>query len=138
MTVRLATSEDVPELVRLGYGFHAQMIYAAHPFRPDIFEETLRAYMERDEFAVWIGEKAMAVAMVGHHPATGHIMASEVFLYSEGAKQGIRLLREMTNWAREKGAGELILTDQMNMRDLAALYSRIGAKPVERVYRAEL
>lgn len=138
MSVRLAKEEDIPELVRLGSGFHAGMIYADRPFRPEVFEETLLGYMGRDEFAVWIGDKAMAVGMVGPHPATGHIMASEVFLYSEGAKQGLKLLREMANWAKEKGASELILTDQMNMRDLAALYSRIGAKPVERVYRAEL
>lgn len=138
MTVRRATPEDIPELVRLGAGFHQQMIYADHPFRPDVFEATLLAYMNRDEFGVWIADNAMAVAMIGYHPATGHAMASEVFLYSEGAKQGIKLLREMASWAREQGAGELILTDQMNMRDLAALYSRIGAKPVERVYRAEL
>jgi hypothetical protein len=44
----------------------------------------------------------------------------------------------MKNWAKDKGASDLILTDQMNMRDLASLYQQIGAEPVERVYRAEL
>jgi GNAT superfamily N-acetyltransferase len=137
MSVRLAEREDLSELVKLGERFHAQMVYNAHPFQPDVFEETLAGYMDRDDFAVWIGKDAMAAAMVGRHLATGHVMASEIFLYSEGASQGMRLLREMANWAKEKGAGELILTDQMNMRDLAALYSRVGAKPVERVYRVE-
>jgi len=95
-------------------------------------------YVESEDVGIWIGENALAVAMIGTHPATGHKMASEILLYSEGAGQGLRLLKAMANWAREKGASDLILTDQLNMRDLAALYQRVGAVPVERVYRAEL
>lgn len=138
MMVRRATADDVPLMVRLGEAFHSKMTYNRHPFRPEIFEESLKGYMELDEFALWVGDDAMAAAMIGQHPATGVRMASEIFLYSEGASQGLRLLREMKNWAKANGASDLILTDQINMRDLAALYERAGAVPVERVYRAEL
>jgi GNAT superfamily N-acetyltransferase len=136
--IRLATEDDLPELVRLGEGFHSQMVYNTHPFDADVFERSLRGYLEAENFAVWIGDQALAVAMIGTHPATGRLMASEVMLYSESAGQGLKLLRKMADWAKDAGAGELILTDQVNMRDLATLYSRIGAKPVERVYRVEL
>jgi GNAT superfamily N-acetyltransferase len=136
--IRLATENDLPELVRLGEGFHSQMVYNTHPFDADVFEGSLRGYLEAENFAVWIGDQALAVAMIGTHPATGRLMASEVMLYSESAGQGLKLLRKMADWAKDAGAGELILTDQVNMRDLATLYSRIGAKPVERVYRVEL
>jgi GNAT superfamily N-acetyltransferase len=136
--IREAAIEDVPELVRLGQAFHERMVYKAHPFNAVSFEEAVTGYIESPEIGIWVGEKAMAVAMVGTHPATGHKMASELLLYSEGAKQGLALLKAMKNWAKDKGASDLILTDQMNMRDLAALYQRIGAQPVERVYRAEL
>jgi GNAT superfamily N-acetyltransferase len=136
--IRLATEDDLPELVRLGEGFHKQMVYNTHAFDPDVFEGSLRGYLKAENFAVWIGDRALAVAMTGTHPATGRLMASEVMLYSESAGQGLKLLRKMADWAKDAGAGELILTDQVNMRDLATLYSRIGAKPVERVYRVEL
>ena len=136
--IRLAVDEDLPELVRLGEGFHKQMVYNTHPFDPDVFGQSMWDYMSSENFAVWIGDKALAVAMVGRHPATGRTMASEVMLYSESAGQGLKLLHKMKKWAKDMGAGELILTDQVNMRDLAALYSRIGAQPVERVYRVEL
>ncbi len=136
--IREATFEDVPELVRLGQAFHERMVYNTRPFDAEAFTAALTGYLESPEIGVWMGEQAMAVAMVGTHPATGHKMASELLLYSEGASQGLRLLKAMANWAKEKGASDLILTDQMNMRDLAALYQRIGAHPVERVYRAEL
>lgn len=136
--IREATLEDVPELVRLGQAFHERMVYNTRPFDAETFAASLTGYIESDDIGIWIGDEAMAVAMVGTHPATGHKMASELFLYSEGAGQGLRLLKAMANWAKEKGASDLILTDQMNMRDLAALYQRIGAHPVERVYRAEL
>ncbi len=136
--IREAAIEDVPELVRLGQSFHEQMVYKAHPFNAVSFEEAVTGYIESPEIGIWVGDKAMAVAMVGTHPATGHKMASELLLYSEGAKQGLALLKAMKNWAKDKGASDLILTDQMNMRDLAALYQRIGAQPVQRVYRAEL
>lgn len=136
--IREATLEDMPEMVRLGKAFHERMVYNTRPFDAASFEEALTGYVESPHVGIWIGDKAMAVAMVGTHPATGHLMASELLLYSEGARQGLALLKEMKNWAKAKGASDLILTDQMNMRDLAALYERAGAFPVERVYRAEL
>lgn len=136
--IREAIPEDVPELVRLGQAFHERMVYNTHPFNAASFEEAVTGYIESPEIGIWTGERAMAVAMVGTHPATGHRMATELLLYSEGAKQGLALLIEMKNWAKDKGASDLILTDQMNMRDLASLYQQIGAEPVERVYRAEL
>ena len=136
--IREAGIDDVPELVRLGQAFHERMVYNTRPFNAEAFEAAVTGYIESPEIGVWVGEKAMAVAMVGTHPATGHTMASELLLYSEGARQGLALLKTMKNWAKDKGASDLILTDQMNMRDLASLYQRIGAEPVERVYRAEL
>lgn len=136
--IREAAFEDMPELVRLGQAFHERMVYNTRPFDAEAFTAALTGYLESPDIGIWLGDKAMAVAMVGTHPATGHTMASELLLYSEGARQGLALLKAMANWAKEKGASDLILTDQMNMRDLAALYQRIGATPVERVYRAEL
>jgi GNAT superfamily N-acetyltransferase len=136
--IRKAGLDDLPELVRLGKAFHERMVYNTRPFNAASFEAALTGYVEADSIGVWVGDKAMAVAMIGTHPATGHVMASELMLYSEGARQGLALLKAMKNWAKEKGASDLILTDQMNMRDLAALYERVGAHPVERVYRAEL
>ena len=136
--IREAILDDVPELVRLGQAFHERMVYNAHPFSAEAFEEAVTGYIESPDIGIWAGERAMAVAMVGTHPATGHRMVTELLLYSEGAKQGLALLIEMKNWAKDKGASDLILTDQMNMRDLASLYQQIGAEPVERVYRAEL
>lgn len=136
--IREAAESDLDEIVRLGRGFHDQMVYASDPFDADHFRETCRGYILHPQFVLLIGDKAMCAGMIGAHPATGKAMASEIFLYSEGAKQGLRLLKAFKEWAQEQGARTILLTDQMNMRSLAPLYARIGAAEVERVYRVEM
>lgn len=136
--VREAIFDDLPELIELGEAFHAQMIYNDYPYDPVVFGNTCAGYIEHENFSLWIGKRAMAAAAMGTHIATGHLMCSEIFLYSEAANQGLRLLRSMEKWAHDQGANQLILTDQMNMRDLSKLYKRVNAKPIERVYMAEV
>lgn len=138
MTIKRCYFADLKALVELGWAFHGKTIYAANAFDAEHFADTLRGYMVSGRGAVWMGDNAMAAAVLGKHPASGHTMASEVFLYSEGAGQGMRLLKAMKQWAEQEGALDLILTDQVNLQSLEPLYRRFGADPVERVYRVEL
>lgn len=133
-----ASLDDLDVIVELGRKFHEQMVYAGDPFDAEHFRATCQGYIEHPDFVLLIGDKAMCAGMIGRHPASGQPMASEIFLYSEGARQGLKLLKALKAWAAERGAKTLLLTDQMNLRSLAPLYARLGAQEVERVYRMEV
>lgn len=135
---REAVTDDLDELVALCERFHGSTIHAGQPYDGEHFRQQCAAYIDAPDYVLLIGKDAMCAGMVGLHPASGARMASEIFLYSEGAAQGLKLLKALKAWASKRGARQLILTDQMNMRSLAPLYQRIGAKEIERVYMAEL
>lgn len=137
--IRLATVEDLPELVRLGAAFHGMTIHAKFAdYDPDRFEFYCKHLLGSANAALWIGKDAMLAASVAQHPASSALYAYEVFLYSEGAKQSLGLLKTAKAWAKERGAVGVILSDQMSLRSLAKLYERVGAVPLERHYILEV
>jgi hypothetical protein len=138
MMVRMATDADMPDLIALGAGFHGRTVHADFAaYDPARFERYCRHLMTSERCALWIGDKAMLAASLAQHPASHAVYAHEIFLYSEGAKQALGLLRALKAWALEKGAARVIVSDQMNMKSLDRLYERVGAKPFERHYIME-
>ena len=145
-SLRLATLEDLPQMVRLGVIFHQSTQYAEILKVTDRAIESLgRQLLSQPNGAILVAETVDdgIVGMLGLatyiHPLTGECTASELFWWvapGHRGSLGIRLLRMAEGWARNNGAAviQMIAPDERVCR----LYGRLGYSQVEITFHKRL
>lgn len=145
MKIRDAKIDDFPDLYRMAIAFAAA---AELPkVDPDTFYRSVEMLIGDGILKVAINSAICGGAgalVFPHFWNESEIVAQELFWWvDESARKSsaaIRLLSEMEQAAREKGAASLIMLtlDKLNPEALGRLYIRRGYKPQERAFIKEL
>ena len=141
MTIRKASSADLPALIAMGRQF-LQTVYPAR-FRDDPAQlETFGHAMLTDDgqrLLLAAEDADRVIGMIGlvvyPHPMSGDVIAAELFWWVDPEHRGsasARLLRRAESWARVQGA--TVLQMVAPNADVATFYERIGFDRVETVY----
>ena len=151
IVIRPAHASDLPALMDMAADF-----YAASPctdiieFDPVSMSNTFRRLATTSSACLLVGQvdgEAMAMiagALSEHYLNSKHIIAQELFWWSDPRARGtgaaIRLLQGFEDWAREQGAGTVIMasTSTLAPQKLARLYARRGYKSVDVNYAKRL
>jgi len=148
MNVREATTDDLPELLRMGEMF-ASCIGASIEYDEASFAETLRGMIENDQATVMVAEGASIVGMIAgllfpaffnHAHLTGQELVWWVDPEHRRGRAGIMLFSALEDWAKESGAQtfsmmsiEPLKTDEVNQ-----MYERKGYTVHEHSFIKEL
>lgn len=144
-SVRRARPDDLARIVHMGLTFLGS-VYAGSlpdPPDPDAMARTAAGMLDADDKALFVLEVNGAVrGMLGMflfvHPFTGARTATELFWWVDPAHRGagLRLLKAGQQWAREVGAGSLLMIAPGD--DVARFYERLGYLKVETTYVTRL
>lgn len=144
MTIREATSTDIPRLVEMG-----QRFLQSTPYRellkdnPAGMSAMATLLVESPDGVVLVSESSEVTGMIGVLICSHHIsaerMANEVFLWVEPQARGtsgLRLLRAAEAWALDHGAVRM----QMVAPDTSVgkIYQRFGYAQMEIAYQRRL
>lgn len=143
-TIRPATLADVSALVTMGVRFIRETQYAplitvnplalralAVQLIESVANPSILLVAERD--GVLIG---MFGLMVYPHPMSWDRTAAELMWWSDSPGYGMRLFRAGKRWAIDQGA--VILQMIAPTEEVAAIYMRVGFKPVETTWQCRL
>ena len=153
MEIRLATLNDVPDLVKMGASFHASSPYATLTgLDLNAIEATAVMLVNRPDADVLVATTSVSsehtldprtVGMLGlflhHHPISGARVASELFWWVEPEYRGLtglKLLHRAERWATERGAQVLQMIAPSP--EVERLYDRSGFTRVEVSYQKRL
>lgn len=139
-TIRLAESEDLSAILRLGEQFRA-----ASPYRDVLVQNDehaqiiLRKLIRGEGGAMWVADRAgEVVGMIGMilfpHYFSGELMASELLFYVDPMSRGmgLKLLRAAEAWAVACGARSISMIAPTE--DIGRIYARFHYQPSERAY----
>ena len=150
MRIREATEADIPAIVEMGRRFFETSGYGEFmAFDPDSVVATARRLMASESGTVIVAVNDRPVGMVAgliypYFMNYGHVTGQEMFWWVEpehrAAGTGKDLLRALEAWARDAGAHSFIMGSLEALRPLtvAALYRRLGYKPIEHLYLRRL
>lgn len=143
MTIRCATTADVPRIVEMGATFLRESSYAMFLKNADQLTALAHKLIAGDQSAFLLIEKGdRIVGMLGivayDHFVSGDRTAGEVVYWVETAARGcgVRLLRAAEAWARAHGAVLMQMVSPTPRVD--QLYARLGYAPIERVFQRAL
>lgn len=126
---------DIPGLLAMGERFAAKARLSDHVgYDPASMERTFSAMIEGGH-PVFIGESGAIGAVSTPHPFNAdHIMAQEMFWWSEG-REGLRLLAALEAWAEEHCHSlRMITLEAVEPERTGRIYERRGFVPLERGY----
>lgn len=138
--IREARHTDIPRLVDLGLRFMRESGYDRHlaPSR-QAQADLARNLIEAPHGLVLVDERdgrlaGMIGAIATLHPHSGEPVMSELFWYVEpGARgTGVRLLRQVEEWARENGVLKSIVVAPND--HVADFYRRMGYARLEQQF----
>lgn len=139
MSIRTATTEDVPRLVELGSALHAESPrWSRIPFNPSRAAETLMNLILGDNGVVFVAERDGVVVggiagAIQQHWACDALVAHEASFFMEADHRGgfaaCRLICALRAWAEIKGAAWLYVgtSTGVDPEMTARLYERLGA-----------
>lgn len=142
--IREARFADVPRLVEMGIRFINDSAYWGRIFPDEIAMTNLaQGLIAADHGHVLVYEHdGKIVGMIGviatFHPYSGKPVMSEMFWYVEPESRGagVRLLRAVEGWAREKGIEDSIMISPSPK--VSAFYQRLGYEPLEEQFIKKL
>lgn len=139
MTIREAEIGDVDQLVQLGLRFRATTSYVSLiAENPDQMRRTAEDLITRDDAVIFVSEDrgGLVTGMIGlvryPHHLSGALTCGEVFWYiaPESRGDGVRLLRQAEQWARNHGATVLEMIQPVGT-EVDVIYRRYGYQAVE-------
>lgn len=133
--IREAAVEDIPRLLAMGERFAVKARLADHVgYDSASMAATFKLLIEGGH-PVFIGESgAIGGTCTPHVFNHAHICVQELFWWSEGG-EGMRLLRALENYARERGASlRLCHMEAIEPDKLDRVYRKLGYQLVERGY----
>ena len=148
LTIRPLTVDELPWCVESGQAFYREMALPGR-FIPAVFLATWGRYYALEMgivIAALRDEQVLGVigGLCFHDQNDGRLCVAEVFWFlHQAARQGrtgLRLLAALEDWAREIGAGEILMMCLMGYQEdrLGQLYIHQGYAPLEVVYRKAL
>lgn len=142
--IRAAKYNDIPRMVEMGTRFVAEHYPNQLASKPEAMGKLVEQMIASDDALLLVSEDVYVRGMIGiflfHHPMSGELTASETFWWidpeSRGGGDGVRLMRDAENWARERGAVRM----QMIAPDdrVGEFYRRLGYGEVETTWQKEL
>lgn len=143
MTIREATTADVPRLVALGRDQLAAVYGEAIADNPAQLEATATALVTGPLSTVFVAENGVGVVgMLGlvryAHPLSGVPTAGEVMWWMDPAARGhgLALLKRAERWAGEMGAEQVQMIAPTANGRIGRLYERRGYRSLETSYQA--
>lgn len=138
--IREATLTDLDAMVRMGTEFHDSTPYAMDSERNPAQYRALGELLITDPTGVIFVRESdyrivgMLGAMLFDHPVTGERTAGELFWWAAPNSRGVtgvRLLKALEAWAREKGAERIQMTQPVWAERVGAIYSALGYEKQE-------
>lgn len=144
MTLKLATSEDYPHIIRMARAFHRASPYADLEFSEERCEELFRRYLTSDKrdlviiLAVEETPFGMIVGFANSIPFSNEKIAAELAWWVDEDKRGTKgsllLFKAYEDWAVRIGAkiSQMAMLDEVT--NLTKFYTKQGYTPAERSY----
>lgn len=140
--IRRLHAWEIEDVTTIAEAFYAEANMGG-AFNKVHFEESLQRASAIG--ALYLGGRFSGDVLVGvlagsAHPnlMSGELVAQELFWYvlpeHRGGMDGIRMLRDFETWAADAGAKHIFMAhfhSQQTGESVAALYERLGYKPVE-------
>lgn len=137
--IREATHADVPRLVEMGRRFLDETNYGADtPFNAAQLAQFAQWLIDHDGVIFVVERDGVIVGMLGamqyHHPMSGASTVAEMFWWvePEARGDGVRLVKRVEAWARDRQAMQIILTAPTAR--VGRLYDRLGYHATETSY----
>lgn len=148
ITVRLANSDDVKAIVRMGRAFWAAIPYNDRiPYCPDSLALTCGQMIEQGLLIYAHTDKAVGALGALSSPLftnREYLMAAELFWWVEPEQRntgvGLRMLAKLEEAAKQAGVHRLSMmaVEGLEIDKAAALYQRCGYSPAERTWSKSL
>lgn len=138
MEVRLATEDDIFDIVGLARKFHKEVDYVL-PFD----KNQLRAHLEQMLPGVFVAEEdgeaiGFLVLATGQTIFSTSNVAVAHGIYLIPSRRNYRnarkLFKQFEEWAQENDCETMSASDQVAFMDLEELYEHMGFELIERVY----
>jgi GNAT superfamily N-acetyltransferase len=146
LTIRPATSADVPDILAMAHAFVASTEYAAHiALSAEHLTTLAERLIEGVDGDVLVAEDGagrvigMLALQAFTHPMSGQRIATEFVWWVDPAHRGtagVRLLRAAEQWAKDAGAAALQMVAPN--AHVAAFYEKVGYSAVETSYMRPL
>lgn len=133
--IRRATVDDIPALLEMGEKFSEKARLAEHVgYDPQSMLETFEALIEGGH-PVFIGERGAIGATQTQHPFNhGHVVAQELFWWSEGG-EGRALLDALEAHCEANCDSLVMITlEAIEPERVSRIYQRRGYAPLERSF----
>lgn len=128
--MRLATPDDIPELVEMGRRFHAK-VKPEWPLCDDALAETLRGLVSSG--FVGVTKRGFIAGVLVENPISPGWLIGKEFLWWAEDGQGAKLRQGFRGWAREHGAREIQWSCPYGAERVRKVYART-AEPTEIIY----
>ena len=146
MKLRLATINDLPDLVLLGRQMHEESTFASMDFDMEIVKETLADLMNKNQFVV-VAEDINGTVIGGMAGSVTQswfgkdLIANDLALFIRQDHRGgliaYKLIQHFVRWARLAGANQIRPGVTTGNKNAEALYERLGFKRCGSTYFME-
>lgn len=135
MQLRLATSDDLADIARLGHLMHQESSFAPLDYDVDRVKETIGCLIDKNQFVVVVedtnGEIVGGMAgMVEQSWFGGDMIANDLALFLDPAVRGgrlaFRLVAAWITWAKMAGAKQLRPGVVSGSKAAEEMYERMG------------
>jgi hypothetical protein len=145
MTVRLATKDDVLDVMYLGRKL-AKQAGAYAKWDGDRIQQLLELSFENDSIVCFLYETSDGeiagglLAVIAEVPTAAHMAAMEIGFFLDTTKpvNWISLVREYEGWARYKGVKDIFMSHSSKLPDPSRVYEKMGFSKAETIYHKGL
>lgn len=135
MKLRLATINDLPDLVVLGRQLHQESTFSAMDYDGEIVKESLADLINKNQFVV-VAEDINGIVVgvmagsVNQSWFGNDLIASDLVLLIRKDRRGgviaVRLIQHFVHWAKLAGAKQIRPGVTTGNKNAEALYERLG------------
>ncbi len=140
--IRPATSDDIPELMRMGRAFHAVTGVAdIIPLDDASLEQTFANLIAAPTGVILVADNGAGLAgavgalLHAHYFNAAHVTGQELFWWVDPAQRGFGsdLFNALEAWVRENEAAtfSMIALDSLDAERVGRIYRRHGYRPTE-------
>jgi GNAT superfamily N-acetyltransferase len=142
LTIRLATEEDFPELVRMARNFHEASPYSGLEFSEIQCLRLFQRYLEdKTSVMILMSDYGMLIAHASQAPFSSDRISAEVAWWVDpegrGQRDSLLLFEAYEVWSRKVGCKLCQVAMLPSVTDLSKFYERRGYKLLEQSYVKE-
>lgn len=142
MTIRLATEEDFPEVIRMAKNFHEASPYQVLPFSELHCLQLFQKYLQdKTSVMILLSDHGMLVAFASQAPFSSDRVSTEVAWWVDpegrGNRDSLLLFEAYEIWSRKVGCKLCQVAMLPSVTDLSRFYEKRGYKLLEQSYVKE-